>query len=167
MTPEELINEIPTDNYLNVDTQFRDAVRAESDRGVAIMCSSMVEQALEVALRNRLSNMSAEDLDEWFCGHNAPFRSFSAKIRLGRGLEIYDDTVEVQLNDVRKIRNVFAHRSLPLAFEHEGLDSLRTTLHDLGVYPTLARREVFGGYALAVTRLLRDWTRGQVYTEKE
>jgi hypothetical protein len=158
MNPEALIAETPTDDYLE---NLLHIVGSESDRGVAIMCSAMVEQALESALRKALPHMNDTELAEWFEGHNAPFRNFDAKIKLARGLKICDDSVEIKLNLIRKIRNTFAHRSLPLDFEHGGLQNLRDRLvGDLDSHH-LDRKEVFAAYCLAVTNLLRKRIRAK------
>ena len=161
MNPEALINEVPTEAYLK---DMRPSVLAESDRGVAIMYSAMVEQALKSALCHKLSHLSETELYDWFGGPTAPFCSFSAKIKLGRGLQIYDESVEKKLNLIRKIRNVFAHRALPLDFEHGGLKPLRDALlDDLGTWP-LTTKEVFAGYCLAVTITLRSLDKGEIVT---
>jgi hypothetical protein len=156
VTPEQLASEIPGAEYLN---SLKEHVLNESDRGAVVMCGAMVEQALKEALCRKLSHLTAEETSQWFDGPLAPFRSFEAKIKLGRGLEIYDGSVEIKLNLVRKLRNVFAHRSLPLDLENEGLaETYADLLADLGEFPALSRREIFAGFALGVTMTLNATT---------
>lgn len=106
---------------------YHDA-QSESDRGVAIMGSALVEQALEAALRRTLSHLQENELDKWFMGSLAPFRSFDAKIKLGRGIMKYQEDAEGRLTIIRKIRNIFAHYSGPITFDHPQLQNLNASL---------------------------------------
>ncbi|WP_204993088.1 hypothetical protein [Sphingopyxis sp. Geo48] len=156
MSLQDLTNEIPSDEYLN---EFRTHASAELDRGTVIMASAMVEQSLEHALRRSLTHLTAEEISAWFDGPMAPFATFDAKIKLGRALKgngVYDGGVERKLDLIRRVRNAFAHRSMPLDLSHPALSATyNELLSDLGEWP-LERREVFAGYCLAVTRTLRD-----------
>lgn len=154
MTFEVLTKELPTEEHL---ANTRPAIKAESDRGAVIMCSAMVEQALDHTLRRFLPHLTEDEHKEWFEGALSPFSSFSAKIKLGRGLEIYHSDVEAELNLIRKIRNAFAHRSLPLNFEHEALqEAFEELLGGLGEWPAMTKREIFAAYCLGTTNVLRS-----------
>jgi hypothetical protein len=152
MTLDDLTNEMPSEEQLQT---FPRLLAVESDRSAAIMASALVEQALFVTLSSHIADPGDGKQREWFFGQSAPFASFDAKIRLGRALAIYDQGMENRLTIIRKIRNVFAHRSLPLDFTHEALKDLCLQLTPK---PERDRdkkmRVIFGAYCLVVARVL-------------
>lgn len=115
MSLDALSKELPTEHDL---TSFSMLLSAESDRGSAIMSSAFVEQTLWAMLNSFLVDEGETVRKEWFEGATAPFGSFSAKIALGFALGIYGPETKLKLDIIRNIRNVFAHRSLPLDFKH-------------------------------------------------
>ncbi|MCF2513665.1 hypothetical protein LVY65_01100 [Sphingomonas sp. G124] len=113
MTFEDLARMVPSAEILD---QYFQHIDHESDRGAAVMVAALVERALENHLRSKLHDPGDGTQDKWFCGINAPFRTFSAKISLGRALEILDADVEAMLVRIKNIRNLFAHGMIPLDF---------------------------------------------------
>lgn len=114
----DLAGELPSDEDL---TNYQNYIIAESDRGAAVMAASLVEKALEDAVRSRFAKPEGDVADNWFEGINAPFRTFAAKISLGRALAIYGEHMEARLSLIKNIRNAFAHRMIPLDFSHPTL----------------------------------------------
>lgn len=112
---QDLANELPSQDELN---KYIGYVLDESDRGAAIMAAALTERALEDKIRSRLVDPGDGTADSWFVGINAPFRTFSAKISLGRALGIYDQEWEDRLITIKNVRNAFAHRMIPLDFKH-------------------------------------------------
>jgi hypothetical protein len=116
MTLGELADELPTDrsigDYLKMLHQETD------DRGCAIMGGAFVEHCLTTAIRCRIVDPGEEVANAWFKGANAPFRTFSAKIQLGRAIAMYGPQMHAQLSAIKDIRNTFAHRALPLEFSN-------------------------------------------------
>lgn len=112
-TLSDLLTEIPANFSLE---QFADDLVAESDRSAAIMASALVEQALYQMLVCSLADWGEATRRAWFEGPNAPFRSFSAKIAFAHAIGILGPTTTELLNTIRNVRNVFAHRVLPLDF---------------------------------------------------
>lgn len=110
-----LSREVPTEEELN---NYYELTMAESDRGLAIMAGSLVENTLRAAILGRFANPGEAIAKSWFEGPTAPFGSFAAKIKLGRALAIYAEKMERQLTLLKDIRNAFAHRSRPLDFKH-------------------------------------------------
>lgn len=92
-----------------------------NDRAGVIMAAALVEQALLMVVSIYLPNIEVKVQKEWFEDANAPFGSFSSKIKLGRALAIYGARTESDLIVIKNIRNVFAHRSLPLDFSHPSI----------------------------------------------
>lgn len=164
MTLEDLTNEALAYEQLML-TNVRPWVKAESDRGVALMFGAMVERALQTVICTKLKHLTPTETKEWFDGINAPFRSFEAKIKLGRGVMIYDAGVERKLTLIRKIRNVFAHRQLPLDFSHPALEDSRLELLDGLEEFNSDPKQQFAGYCLGAVKSLLDWKRDQEKTE--
>lgn len=125
---QDITRQLPSKDDLD---HYLTHIENESDRGTAIMASALVERALEDRLRAQLHNPGDGTQDKWFEGINAPFRTFSAKISLGRALAAYDDHIEGLLVTVKNIRNTMAHSMCPVDFSHptlcEECDKLRPT----------------------------------------
>jgi hypothetical protein len=151
-TLEGLARELPSQDDLIHYTAY---VVAESDRGAAVMASARVEQALEDAIRAHLAEPGDGAADTWFKGPNAPFQSFSAKIALGRAIGIYGAKLERSLTLVRKIRNAFAHRMLPLDFSNPAVAAACTKLAP-SANPDVLPRIAFSGACLGFADMLRS-----------
>lgn len=128
-----LSRELPTDDELK---NYHALLEPESDRGLAIMAGSLVENTLRAAILARFADPGETITKAWFEGPTAPFGSFAAKIKLGRGLAIYADRMEGQLALLKDIRNAFAHRSRPLTFKHPEILDACNRLSTRTVMPT-------------------------------
>lgn len=89
-----------------------------SDRAATIIACGMVESALLSAIAARLI-LGERKFELLFFGQDAPLRSFSAKIKIGRALGIYAGNLHGMLDRIRRVRNVFAHSIRPLSLTHE------------------------------------------------
>ena len=85
------------------------------DRISGIIQVTHLEDRLIVALSRHMRSLSQSDHDFLFRG-DAPFASFSAKIRLGYALSIFGRSTRNDLDTIREIRNAFAHSTRPLDF---------------------------------------------------
>lgn len=115
----DLANELPSEGDLAAYLKMLEY--ETDDRGCAIMGASFVEHCLEVAIRCRIMDPGDETAELWFKGINAPFKTFSAKIQLGMAVCIYGPEMHARLSSIKDIRNVFAHRALPLEFSHPSI----------------------------------------------
>jgi hypothetical protein len=81
-----------------------DSLREENDRTVAIVGSSLLEARLEEKLKAQFRTDSSKDnkkiLADMFQGLG-PLSSFSAKIRLGYLLRLYDYLVRIELTAIK------------------------------------------------------------------
>ena len=153
-TLDDLTNEQPTEGNLN---GYLRLINKESDRGAAVMLTSFVEQALEDALRANLADYQDGSQNRWFRDRGAPFGDFGAKTALGKALGIIGPQMESKLNVIRRVRNVFAHRLLPIDFTHPLIEAecnkvLTPSIEDA---PTRLR---FSGLCLAIIRQLAQYT---------
>lgn len=149
---QDLASELPTGADLGNYTKY---VQTESDRGAAVMAAALVEKALEDVIRAHLAEPEDGSADTWFQGINAPFRTFSAKIALGRALAIYGEHMEARLIIIKNVRNAFAHRMIPLDFSHPTLveECLKLSPNP-EEHKDWSRRVIFSTSCLAVAEVL-------------
>lgn len=83
-------------------------LRAQTDRGAAIVAAAWLEDAISFALKNYLKS-HAESWKRLFDG-SGPLATFSAKIDLSRLVGLITDGVRSDLHMIRDIRNEFAHQ---------------------------------------------------------
>jgi hypothetical protein len=115
MSLDALSKEVPDEAQLD---GFIDLLTPETDRSAAIMASSLLDLSLYVMLTSSLADWGKTETAQWFDGPMSPFRSFSSRITLGFAMGIYGQEMKDRLDIIRNIRNVFAHRVLPLDFDH-------------------------------------------------
>ena len=97
------------------------------DRTIAIVSATLLEHALEDAIIRRL--VGDKDLlrRKLFSGDNERegfLGSVSAKAWLAYGLGLIGDNTRDDLNNIRAIRNVFAHAAVHVTFQSEGIAEL-------------------------------------------
>lgn len=110
-----LIQQIPTNDETN--QAFRELLEDHNDRAAALVATALVESSLEKTLVFKLKKIGAHDTDEIFRG-DAPFSSFSAKIKLALAIGLLRDPARHDLDCIREIRNAFAYtRRTKLTFE--------------------------------------------------
>lgn len=86
----------------------KNEVESENNRSVVIVCASILDTQLEKLLKNVL--YIDKNIDEnLFLGSNAILSSFSSKITMAYYLKIISENEMKLLNEIRKIRNMFAH----------------------------------------------------------
>ena len=85
------------------------------DRAAAIVAASILEGALEGAIKTRLRDDDEDELKEMF-GGSRPLGSFDAKIRLAFLLGLYGKEARGDLHRIRKVRNAFAHKLYAKSF---------------------------------------------------
>jgi hypothetical protein len=119
------------------------------------MAAALVERALEDVIRTYLAAPEDGSADTWFQGINAPFRTFSAKIALGRALGIYGQHMEHRLGIIKNVRNAFAHRMIPLDFTHPTLIEECLPLSPRPEeHKDWSRRLIFGASCMSIARVL-------------
>lgn len=148
---DDLANELPSDGDL---VSYIDYLIGENDRGAAVMATALVERALEDAIRAHLVDPGDGTPNTWFKGPNAPFQTFSAKIALGRALGIYGPETEGKLTGIRKIRNVFAHRMVPIQFSHPVIQNACLKLSSSRKPDGSDAKIMFGALCLALAKSL-------------
>ncbi len=102
---------------------FSGPFRAESDRACAVLGAALLDARLERLYERRLRNSTKELLSS-----NGPLGAFSARIRVASALAWISDDVRFDLDQIRSIRNEFAHNfNHELAFANQSIaDKCRT-----------------------------------------
>jgi DNA-binding MltR family transcriptional regulator len=85
------------------------------DRVVGIMCAEILAQMLESVIITHFVTLDSEERNQLF-DNNGQLSSFAAKINIGYALGIYGAEAKNDLNQIRDIRNAFAHTKTHIDF---------------------------------------------------
>lgn len=108
-------SQFPNDRMKGTQTFFDELFAAnslESDRGYVICATAMIDELLLVLLRSAFSSdpyTQKHAVGPLLNDGMAPIGSLSARIKLALALGLIDQTLFKSLNNLRKIRNKFAH----------------------------------------------------------
>jgi hypothetical protein len=163
---QDIPRQLPSDHDLK---HYFEHIQKESDRGAATMAAALLERALEDAIRKRLHDPGDGTADTWFEGINAPFRTFSAKISLGRALAIYPAEIEGHLIVIKNIRNAFAHGMIPIDFSHPALrrECLKLRARQIPEKEWIVpMKDTFANSCIVLARLLGMAEAAQVHVDE-
>ena len=135
------------------------------DRGIALVCGTVIEQGLQRALETKLTRRDAGTINTLFKSDGAPLQSFDSRLRLAYALGIIGDAAKSDLACIKHIRNAFAHAHTDVSFETPEIAEAcrQITLHDR--VPSLLRaaatddareRYIFACYGLALHLIIFD-----------
>ncbi len=100
------------------------------DRHAAIACAAAIEHALKKAITLHLAPDA--DLRGLFEEYpSGPLTSFADRLTMARALGIVDAQVAHDLDQVRRLRNTFAHSVLPISFAQDDVAGLVSDLRIL------------------------------------
>lgn len=128
------IEDIPIEHKESlVDSiKFRRELSKESDRGSALLASTLMDSLLEKSLRNIFVG-SKKHVDTLF-SLNGPLGTFSGKVSICYSLGLISLDMMHDIHVIRHIRNVFGHSPSIISFEDDKIkkqcDSLRYTVID-------------------------------------
>lgn len=114
-TLNDLARQRPTRVEINT---FPEHLEDQPARVVAITYGALLEALLEDALMAHMLVLNPKRFDELFRDANAPLSTWSAKTLLAHALGILGDEMRSQMDQVRKIRNAFAHAIRSLDFDN-------------------------------------------------
>lgn len=124
---EELLSKAP---HMKEFLDLLPAWYKESDRGMALIATSYLEDILRRAIADFLVDCKANrDLLE---GFNAPLGTFSARIAAAVALGLISQEEAEEVHRLRKIRNIFAHQ-VHVSFEDKGVKNICRTLGAVGL----------------------------------
>ncbi len=132
--------------------KFVEELRRESDRGLALVASALIDDKLGETLRSFFceGSSAAKLLDD----SNAALSTFSSRCEACFALGLIDDKEYSEIALIRKVRNEFAHAKHGLSFQTprvQGLcSSLKSNLPEGGGYPINDPRFRFTNAAVAI-----------------
>ncbi|SFN67319.1 MltR family transcriptional regulator [Nitrosospira briensis] len=88
---------------------FLETIDKESDRGCVLVSAAIIDECLEILLRSQLSQKEPKVLNSLFSGQG-PLSSFWSKIQFARAMELIPGWIYDDLERIRGLRNIFAHR---------------------------------------------------------
>jgi hypothetical protein len=95
----------------------------QAHTGIVMRLVAAIEYDLERSLLRKFRPLNARMTNRLF-GAYGPISSFAAKIDMAYALGITTDEVNVELNKIRKIRNLFAHSKASVSLDTEPLKSI-------------------------------------------
>jgi len=101
-------------------SSFREAAASferESDRGSALIAIAWVDDALEACLRSRFKDEQA--IVDSVLRQDGPLGSFSSRIKVAYLLGVITASLYKDLDNMRKIRNEFAHVRRKASFKDQ------------------------------------------------
>jgi DNA-binding MltR family transcriptional regulator len=118
------------DNLEEIRTRVDDIMEnfGSGDSQVAILVAAKLEESLEEALLTKMQPINHEIRKRLFEGYG-PLSGFAAKIDLAYALKIFSKKVYDTLRTIKKVRDIFAHRSELCNFETPEIATLLNTLH--------------------------------------
>jgi hypothetical protein len=108
--------------HAKLDLAMREIER-QTDRGAAIIASSLLENSLRDALIARLLPLN-NVLRENIFGTRGTMGTFAAKIDMGLAVGLCQKPAHYDLTQIRRVRNEFAHSLEPLSFESTDVKKL-------------------------------------------
>lgn len=107
-------------------SQFIDELKEESDRGLPLVGSSLIDEKLLKTLKAFL--VEGKTTNRLLTGYNAPLGSFSSRTDACFALGLIDDYEYHEINIIRKIRNEFAHSKHGISFQTDNIQGYCSSL---------------------------------------
>ena len=101
-------------------SEFLQELRAESDRGLALIGGAFLDEKLAATL----AAFFVTDSTSLLHGKNAPLGSFSARIEACFALGLIEEGERAECDYIRRIRNEFAHKLVGTSFSQNRIIDL-------------------------------------------
>jgi len=101
----------------------------ENDRTVALAGGAVLEQDLVRIIRESFIPLNDEEMADTFFEPDALLGTFARRTTMAHLLGLIDAGVKADLDRIRRIRNVFAHRVEDLKFSHPQIAEVCEKLH--------------------------------------
>ncbi len=126
---KQLMKERPEGNAVSV-LMGKALATTGHNRGDALAAVSVIDDALQDAIKSRLVALSSDQDRELFSdGVNGPLSTFSNKIKFGYALGLYGKLIRADLDSMRHIRNAFAHAKLNVDFKTKEISQACSLFH--------------------------------------
>jgi hypothetical protein len=126
---KKLAAEIPPDNTIHAILVGLERLE-NGDYALAMIGSSFIEKALEVAILSRLIPMNDAERGQLFNYENrGPLSDLSSRIRLARAMGLFGPHTFADLERIRKLRNAFAHALSYITFATRQVEDICAAFH--------------------------------------
>lgn len=106
--------------------EFEKELKYSSDRGIALICGSIIDYQLGDLLKSFLIKSASLDKD-LFKG-TAPLATFDSKLKLAFYLGLINEGEKRNITYIQRVRNRFAHQFLDISFENVDIKNLCSIL---------------------------------------
>ncbi|EIS4461272.1 hypothetical protein [Enterobacter asburiae] len=107
-----------------VFSELKKEFASGSDRGMTIVSASMLDNLLKGLLEQfMIQNQKPDDRKRLF-SNNGPLSSFSNKMLMAHSLGLISDFEKKLLNNIRSVRNRFAHELAEVSFNDSSISSI-------------------------------------------
>jgi DNA-binding MltR family transcriptional regulator len=101
----------------------------ESDRAVALLSAAYLDELLRELLTLHFHFDSKDEREAIFSyGQGGPLADFSARIKLCRALKLITKEQKLDLDQIRNVRNTFAHFFIDMTFDDQEVAQMCTSL---------------------------------------
>jgi DNA-binding MltR family transcriptional regulator len=106
----------------------------QDDRTSAMISGALLDMFLERAIKSKFRQLDEEE-DSGIFRNNGPLASMSSRIRLARALGLISNEIREELDNIREIRNAFAHSVVPIKFDNPAVTNVCARLWTPDRYP--------------------------------
>jgi mannitol operon repressor len=158
---EELLEKFPN---LKDFVPYLEELNKESPRGKVLVSTGYLEQMLEDILRAFM--LEVKTVDDLFEGGNAPLGTFSSRARMCHALGLISDDEFHDIDQIRRIRNHFAH-SMSASFRQPAIkDRCRPLRHKAPQYAEVVI-DAEGEFTSAATGMLLNMVNRAAYVARK
>ncbi|ULM98798.1 transcriptional regulator [Peribacillus frigoritolerans] len=119
---KDIIELIQKYDDLDVLKEFDKEVANNSDRGIALICGSIIDEILKELLKEFFIENSK--IDKELFGVNQTLGTFDAKYKIAYYLGLINEIEMKNIVLLQRIRNKFAHQIIGISFENEEIKNI-------------------------------------------
>ncbi|UYY98644.1 MltR family transcriptional regulator [Peribacillus frigoritolerans] len=108
--------------YLVALGEFEKELKISSDRGIALICGSIIDQQLSILLKSFL--IKSETIDKDLFKGNGTLADFDSKIKMSFYLGLISKSEMSNITYLQRIRNKFAHQISNISFENNDIKNM-------------------------------------------
>lgn len=122
---------IKNKEYLGAYEEFEKELKNSSDRGLVLVCGSIIDQLLSELLKIILIKTDSVEKD-LFKG-NGVLTNFDSKIKMSYYLGLISQNERLNIIYLQRIRNKFAHQFVDISFENNDIINVCKNLEFLRI----------------------------------
>ncbi|MEM5644722.1 hypothetical protein AAHH72_05465 [Bacillus cereus] len=108
--------------YVDASKEFEKELEYSSDRGIVLVCASVIDQLLSDLLKAFL--VKSDNVEKDLFRPNAALSTFESKIQMSYYLGLISKNEELNITYLQRIRNKFAHQVVDISFEKNDIMNL-------------------------------------------